>query len=294
MSGALLTIDLEDYHWQYRRKHGESDPEISPHLSDDVARLTDFMQKKNIRATFFATGYLGRKHSTMIRRVAELGHEIACHSLYHDLIFRQSRTEFHAQTLEAKAILEDACGKEVVGFRAPEFSVSPDLTWFFEELIELGFQYDASLRCRTLENFGKAWPFLVSTHQGEIWEFPLRSMGFGRKRLTLIGGTYLRLLPQRVSKYLLGLGSPHQFKPMLYIHPYDAEYPPVPLPSVRQDGWRKVKDHLGQRLREWGRAGALQKIAFLCDDVLSDHRLGIRIPQTCPRAVSQDVVYAAF
>ncbi len=98
-----------------------------------------------IRATFFAIARNARspEGARLHRALVEAGHEVANHTLSHVIAFRTldvaARTR---EIVEAQAILEDATGQPVVGFRAPSYDVDPAT---LEILLERGYRYDSSI-----------------------------------------------------------------------------------------------------------------------------------------------------
>ena len=80
----------------------------------------------------------------MVSTISDHGHEIACHSLYHKRLTDLSISEIKQDLYESKKILEDASGKEVIGFRAPDFSI-PQNIGIIDYLLKIGYRYDSSL-----------------------------------------------------------------------------------------------------------------------------------------------------
>ncbi len=76
------------------------------------------------KATFFILGRIARDMPGLVRSIADAGHEIACHSFHHRRLYDSSESEVRDFLGEAKRCLEDASGKPVRGFRAPEFSIT--------------------------------------------------------------------------------------------------------------------------------------------------------------------------
>ena len=52
---------------------------------------------------------------------------------------------FREDVHKAKAVLEEACGREVIGYRAPSYSITPQSLWALDILIEEGYRYDSSI-----------------------------------------------------------------------------------------------------------------------------------------------------
>ena len=98
-----------------------------------------------IRATFFAIARNARspEGARRHRELVEAGHEVANHTLSHVTAFRTlDVADRRREIADARAILEDATGQPVVGFRAPSYDVD---TTTLEILLEQGYLYDSSL-----------------------------------------------------------------------------------------------------------------------------------------------------
>ncbi len=110
--------------------------------ADALPRIADRFAAFGVRATFFVVGRDARGQAPILKRLAAGGHEIASHSLTHPMPFvRVGRSRIIHEVTESKRLLEEACGEGVVGFRAPNWDISPRAV---APLADAGFQYDAS------------------------------------------------------------------------------------------------------------------------------------------------------
>jgi len=118
------------------------------------------------RATFFILGWIAERYPDLVRKIRKEGHEIACHGYAHKLIYEQSKEEFRSDVRKAKVILEDITGSEVIGYRAPGYSIVERSEWAFEILMEEGFRYDSSIFPIRHDFYGMPgaprFPFLIS------------------------------------------------------------------------------------------------------------------------------------
>ncbi len=48
--------------------------------------LLDLFREKSVTGTFFVTGHAAQEHPEVVRAIAEAGHEVGCHSLYHETV----------------------------------------------------------------------------------------------------------------------------------------------------------------------------------------------------------------
>jgi len=144
---ASISIDLDEVP-RYAAIHGLEAPSgSSAHAVYDhcVPRLTAWLDDESIRATFFAIGedLERQKNRTTIGTLHQAGHEIGNHSHrhYYDLTRRAAADILEEVELGAD-VIQEACGKRPVGFRAPGYTVSDAL---FGALEASGVEYDSSV-----------------------------------------------------------------------------------------------------------------------------------------------------
>ena len=163
-----LTIDIEDYWSIFSRDwlHIDAEP------SDAVVRNTEwFLQtlaQHNVKATFFILGEVAKKFPSIIKKIAEDGHEIGAHGFSHRQIFKLTEEEFRREVADCKKLLEDTTSGPVLGHRAPAFSIMPETKWALEVLAEEGFEYDSSIYPIAGGRYG--WPGFsrITFHKYEI------------------------------------------------------------------------------------------------------------------------------
>lgn len=120
-------------------------------LVHGTPRILKLLDRHGIPATFFFTGDAARHAPALVRRVARAGHEVACHTLYHETIgdelfpipgLKPMLPEECRHRIEVAARwVGDALGGRVVSFRAPRLWGS---TGMVNALEDLGFAADAS------------------------------------------------------------------------------------------------------------------------------------------------------
>ena len=120
-------------------------------LVHGTPRILEVLSKHGLRATFFFVGEAARLHPEMVHMVTQAGHEVGCHTLYHETIgdeiipipgIRPVLPEecFHRIEVAADAV-QQVLGKKVTSFRAPRLWGS---TAMVNALEDLGFTADAS------------------------------------------------------------------------------------------------------------------------------------------------------
>lgn len=252
-----FSVDLEDYfHTEVATQTviWSQWDEMPSRLEHTVPKLLKILDDTQTRGTFFVLGWIAEKYPEMVREIADCGHEVACHSYRHLPVFRMTPQAFAEDTRIARILIEDAAGREVLGYRAPCFSITPGTEWAFDVLSELGFQYDSSINpvCHFFYGNARAQrhPHFVGRHG--LFEIPVATWRAGGRNLPVGGGAYLRILPYRYNE--LGLQSINQREKLpatLYMHPWeiDEEQPDLALPLLSTLRQRFGTGAMEQRLR---------------------------------------------
>jgi peptidoglycan/xylan/chitin deacetylase (PgdA/CDA1 family) len=256
--GSLsITVDIEDwYHIPsvcgspfsvYRDvdEFFEKWPERYDYLSKPAEKVLQLLNEYDITATFFVVADVAQHYPGLIERIVDQGHEIACHGMHHRCKIDPNTKlptvdyrSFEAMTIRSKRILESACKKRVIGYRAPNALVGG---WMIDSLEGIGFKYDSSVSINSLYNKSDSTLAGVSTHpyfpkwngleSGErrgFVEFPWPYLDMGLKVPTA-GGPMLRFLSPEI--ILRGINqSLKRGHTVLYFHPIDIsdeKFPPI-------------------------------------------------------------------
>lgn len=120
-------------------------------LVKGTPRILAALAKHNITATFFFVGDAARRYPQIVKMVDRAGHEVGCHTLYHETIgdelfpipgIKPVLPEECRHRIEiATAIVRKISGKKITSFRAPRLWGS---TAMVNALEDLGFTADAS------------------------------------------------------------------------------------------------------------------------------------------------------
>ena len=236
---GILSVDVEDYfHVEafsdiVNRSRWDSYPS---RVVDNTHRLLDLFDTWNVKSTCFVLGWVAEKYPHLVKQIVERGHELACHSYWHRLIFKLTPEEFKEDTLRAKQVIEQAGGVQVKGYRAPSFSIIAKSRWALDVLAECGFQYDSSIFPVRHDTYGvpnaPRQPFLLQTKSGPIVECPMTTfkMPFG-PNLPVGGGGYLRLFPMPVTSMGVGRAQNQGLTLITYLHPWEVDPQQPRLPG---------------------------------------------------------------
>jgi polysaccharide deacetylase family protein (PEP-CTERM system associated) len=203
-------------------------------IEKNVDFILDLLSEFNVKATFFFLSNFAREFPSLVRKVGNLGHEIASHGHEHIRIYDINRNEFSERIRSAKYLLEDIASKEVYGFRAPDFSITESSIWALDILKDVGFIYDSSIYpfgYHDVYGIKNTNPFIYKLPNGLI-EFPLSTIKFFNRRLPFGGGGYFRVYPMFFTEMCLRkinkIGEPCMF----FIHPYEVG-PIIPdIPNI--------------------------------------------------------------
>ncbi len=227
---TIITVDVEEWF------HGHNYLDLVPAdtwngLESRVRQGTDICLKlldcHQVKATFFVLGWTAERHPGVVRDILSAGHEIACHSYSHPVVFEMSEDEFRDDCLRAKEALGKAGVSDVAGYRAPSFSITPDVHHYLKILQETGFTYDCSLFPVRHPRYGQPHsprrPFRLSNEAGSLIEVPMPTWRVLGQNIPFSGGGYLRLLPWPAFKALRSLAAAQGIPCIVYLHPWELD-----------------------------------------------------------------------
>lgn len=197
----ILTFDVEDwFHTFHTRYYTKTDiwEQLPSSLDRNLDILCEFLDKNNIRATFFWLGWSALRHKELVRKVEKAGHEIGIHSCFHRKISDLNPKTFRKDIKCATQIIEDVTGKKVCSYRAPGFSIDHKSLWTFEILSELGFENDSSLRTGlNLSSHIRVGqqPFIITNNHFQIKEYPVVGLHLFGRSFNYTGSGYFRITP---------------------------------------------------------------------------------------------------
>jgi len=217
-----LSIDVEDYYQIILKDYFSIDAAPSPEVERNTQWILDLLSEKCVQATFFVLGNVAKSYPNLIQRMAAEGHEIGVHGYDHRQIFTMSPEEFSCSLNKTKELIEDHAGQQVVGHRAPAFSITSTSYWALDILAAAGFTYDSSIfpvkgRRYGIEHAQKD----IHRLPNGLYEIPLSSVSFWGKTLPVAGGGYIRHFPYWWTKFAVNKIARAGRPGVLYLHPYE-------------------------------------------------------------------------
>ena len=223
-----LTIDVEDYfqvsafapyiarsEWNTRECRVER----------NVDQILDMLACHGTKATFFTLGWIAERYPEMVRRIVREGHELASHGYGHERATDQTEAAFFADIQLAKIVLEDVTGGEVLGYRAPSFSIGESNLWAFDGLLRAGYRYSSSVYPIRHDHYGMpdSPRFSYEVRPG-LLEIPITTLRVFGRNFPSSGGGYFRLLPYALSRWMLGrVNRQNGESGVFYFHPWEID-----------------------------------------------------------------------
>lgn len=251
----IMTVDVDSWFSLIKFYSVNYDPQKADAQDGIVEGLNNLLQifdKYEIKATFFTPAEVAIKHTMLIRKIHKLGHEVACHGLFHE------KNEYLGTSLEqeqnikrATDIIRAIINWHPVGFRAPCLRINKATLDILEKS---GYLYDSSIVPTFVPGyygflFASKKPYRPSTRfitkKGlrKIVEIPvsvnpLVPLPLSAAWMRNLGLSWVKL----GVKMNFIMGNPVVF----YIHPRDV----VQLPKVKGVPWH-VYVNVGETAVKW-------------------------------------------
>ncbi len=249
----ILTFDIEE--WFHINDSTWIPVKKWPYLENRVIANTNiilsFLNRHNIKATFFVLGWIAEQYPELIKQIAKAGHDIGYHSYYHRIPEYQSKKEFETDLISGIGLLEKITDKKILYYRAPNFSLTNK--WMLDCLIANGILVSSSIKNPIRHNNMDLpdKPFIFSRGEHKIIEFPLLTMYLILMKFAYSGSGYFRIMPYYLLKRL------YKNRPYLlvYFHPNDFD---PNVPTAQELGFVR------NTLNTIGTATTMPKLEKLC------------------------------
>ncbi len=212
----LFSVDLEDV-----RDMIDNGIQYKEAVVSNTQKYLAWLSKHKFKATFFVVGRTAQAFPSLIKEIADSGHEIALHSHNHIHLTKLTPEQFKADIAANINAIQKAGVATVKGFRAPTFSLVEQSKWAYKILRNAGIEYSSSVIPNTNPLFG--WQNFGGEQMVDgVYEIP---MNVGNKPFSVPfgGGVYFRVLPVQLSLQLFKNAAKKQQPVLGYFHPYDVD-----------------------------------------------------------------------
>jgi polysaccharide deacetylase family protein (PEP-CTERM system associated) len=236
-----FSVDVEDYFQVVAFENAiprDTWDRLEPRVESNTRRLLDLCARHEVKGTFFVLGWVAERWPQLVRDIQAEGHELGTHGQDHRRVTTLSPREFREDVRRSKRTIEDAAGVEVIGYRAPNYSIVRETMWAMDVLSEEGFRYDSSIFPIHHDRYGipdfPRFPRPVRGHNGTaLHEFPISTLRLAGMNLPFVGGGYLRHFPLPFIRWgMRRLNDVERRPAIVYIHPWELD-PGQPVQDVR-------------------------------------------------------------
>lgn len=229
---------------------------FEPRVEQNTRRLLELCGEHGVKGTWFVLGWVAERWPGLVREIRDAGHELGTHGQDHRRVTTLTPDEFRQDVRRSKGTIEDVAGVEVIGYRAPNYSIVRETMWAMDILAEEGFRYDSSIFPIRHDHYGipdfPRFPRPVRGHNGSaLHEFPISTIRVAGMNLPFVGGGYLRHFPLPLIRWgMRHLNDVERRPAVVYIHPWELD-PGQPVQDVgmlkRLRHYRNL-DRTGERL----------------------------------------------
>jgi len=252
---CLLSFDIEDW-FQVENLKGAIEKkdwkEKESRVEKNTQKLLQILDEHNTKATFFILGWIAERKPELVKDIASKGHEIASHGYGHELLYEIGEKKFREDIRKSKEILKDITGKNPIGYRAPNFSITD---WAIKILKEEGFVYDSSLFPVDFhDRYGKIVGLEVDSGKGifdifeNFYEITIPVLKLVNKKIPWGGGGYFRILPYPIYKRGIKIILNNYSSFIFYLHPWELD---PTQPRIGKIKWHyKLRHYTGLKSTE--------------------------------------------
>lgn len=227
---AVFTMDVEAF--TDTECVANSSEKVDIDLLDGFDEYISILDKYNIKSTLFTVATLAPKMVEQLRRSVANGHKLALHNYEHIAPMDVSPETFRNEIAKARDLFKELFDTDVIGFRAPFFSLDDKR---LKILKELGFKYDSShlgfskarhtvgMKLKNFKEFSKG-----IFHDGDFFEFSMSKHKIFGKSYPISGGGYVRLFNWNVIKTVIKQYLQQNNYYVFYLHPFELTRQKIP------------------------------------------------------------------
>lgn len=234
----ILSFDVEEWFHSHFVAI-ESSRLLKRRVDVAVRKIIEILQGKNIKCTFFILGMVAEENPDIVKMIDDENHEIATHGYSHKPLFKLSPRDFEKDLLLSIQILKSITGKDVLGYRAPGYSITKDTLWALDIIKDCGLKYDSSIYPVSLRLFTHGGISGYSQRQffikDGLIEFPLSTLNLLGLKFPVATTSYFRLFPYQITKWAIKRLNDRGIAAILNLHSweFDEQQPKITLPFVQ-------------------------------------------------------------
>jgi len=248
MKYAVFSLDIEDwYHLDY---FSGKECDRSYSMLDGLDVYREILESYDIPSSYFVLGEIADSLKTNLKELSEQGNDIASHGWGHVRPLTMEVVPFESEIKASKEKLENIIGKQVMGYRAPCFSLDRER---LDIVNKVGYKIDSSRIKFTnhplygdlnLDGFQQNIPAIYSLD--DFFEFEVSTLPLAGRQIPVSGGGYLRIFPWIIMKKMIEYYLEKNNLFTLYIHPFELSSRTNPDFPDETAGSNKFRFSLGR------------------------------------------------
>lgn len=225
-----LSFDIECYYQIVRKDYLGEYVKPTEEVLHNTMWILDQLRNEGAKATFYFLGNVAEHYPELVMTAVKDGHEIGVHGDQHEYINKLDPGSFRKEIASALEKIRAAGADQVVGHRAPAFSIGSANLWALDVLKEFGLQHDSSIMPFAGKRYGIAnYSKIPVTLENGMAEIPLSVVTIAGKTLPCMGGGYVRYFPLAYTRFCAKQLHSNGLTPVCYFHPYEFEHRPAQI-----------------------------------------------------------------
>jgi polysaccharide deacetylase family protein (PEP-CTERM system associated) len=194
-------------------------------IKQNTFKILSILDKRGVKATFFVLGWIAERYPEIVVKISSEGHEIATHGYSHHLLTRLSPQEFEQDLCRSIETIGRYTDQEIIGFRAPSFSVTRKTYWALDILKKNKIKYDSSIFPVNFHPDYGIPDIPEGPHEIKegLWEFPLSCFKVFGRNIPCSGGGYFRVFPYFFTRYGIRKCNNYGRPVIFYLHPWEVD-----------------------------------------------------------------------
>lgn len=215
-----LCIDVDDLIASFQEAGYLTSSPFGYFVEKETYSLLEGLDDLKIKATFFIPGFVTTNFPSLVKLIAEQGHDIASHGTCHKLVKYFSPKEFAEDIRCSKYNLENLSGLPVDTFKAPIWGIDKHNLWALDILANEGIKIDHSLMPSPLKKLNLD-PLRPSYLENGLLVIPPTHYYFYNFAFPVFGGFYNAYQPSSLQAYLFNNLNINNIPFNYYFHPFE-------------------------------------------------------------------------
>src|SRR4030066_602406 len=123
----IISIDVEDWYSSsldlFKDSNVQHGSKPDPSVGANTRNTLKLLKETGNTGTFFVLGTVAEYYPDLVKEILDNGHEVGTHGYGHNLVYKLTPEEFERDIVKSLEYLGRAGCEDVVGYRAPYWSI---------------------------------------------------------------------------------------------------------------------------------------------------------------------------